>query len=390
MTLGRTVKDELADIMSSINDHVELADYIIKSPPKEKQHNALVRWCMRWFVLYYNRAQNKCWLLYFQNEEAFLSGKLPKGKIDLKLSKIKEHKTPMNKYEYVIDVIAVKRTFHLCFLNRKIYQKWLTTLKECHSEVWSSQVQQKATNNNNNNTYNQQQQKQLPIVNDNDIEEDNNLDNADPDPDNDNDDHYLHRLDYEEDLSSSITNSLGNHNEDLEEEDEEDQRYLDNGEVDLMESLRINDNGDSLRNIREENDDVFDKTASISSNRSSISYQSYTPPPSRYRNSIDVGAMRSQHQHSPFLLNNRKMPSRSTTIPKDINELLLEADTKHEKRYASLQEVSTTKRTSISPLNIHLEMLERLEKAAAKRPLSDGSDYDMGGFTGPRFNYSHQ
>ena len=130
------------------------------------------------------------------------------------------------------------------------------------------------------------------------------------------------------------------------------------------------------------------ENASISSNRSSISYQTYTPPLSHYRNSIDVGAMRS-HQHSPFLLNNRKQPSRSTTIPKDINELLLESNTKHEKRYASLQEVSTIPRNSISPLNIHLEMLARLEKAAAKRPLSDGSDYDMGGFTGPRFNYSH-
>ena len=80
MTLGRNVKDELSDIMGSINEHVELADYIIKSPPKEKQNNALVRWCMRWFVLYYNRAQNKCWLLYFANEEAFLCGKLPKGR----------------------------------------------------------------------------------------------------------------------------------------------------------------------------------------------------------------------------------------------------------------------------------------------------------------------
>ena len=59
------------------------------------------------------------------------------GKIDLKLSKIRKHGTPINKYQYVIDVVSPKRTFYLCFLNVKIYEKWLAKLLELSKEIVS-------------------------------------------------------------------------------------------------------------------------------------------------------------------------------------------------------------------------------------------------------------
>ena len=64
---------------TEVNPFNELSDYITKSPPKEKMNNALYRWCMRWFVIYFRRASGKCWLLYYQNEDAYREGKEAKG-----------------------------------------------------------------------------------------------------------------------------------------------------------------------------------------------------------------------------------------------------------------------------------------------------------------------
>ena len=56
-------------------------------------------------------------------------------------------------------------------------------------------------------------------------------------------------------------------------------------------------------------------------------------------------------------------------------------------RYGSMLELRTA---PLSPMSVQQEMLRRLQEAASSRPLSNGTDYDMGNFTGPRFNYPHQ
>ena len=84
---------------------------------------------------------------------------------------------------------------------------------------------------------------------------------------------------------------------------------------------------------------------------------------------------------------------RSETIPRNINHLLnpVHDDTEYGEstklRYGSMLELRTA---PPSPLSVQQEMLRRLQEAASSRPLSNGTDYDMGNFTGPRFNYPHQ
>jgi len=39
---------------------------------------------------------------------------------------------------------------------------------------------------------------------------------------------------------------------------------------------------------------------------------------------------------------------------------------------------------------VHLEMLRRLKEAASNRPISFENSYDMGDFTGPKYNYPHR
>lgn len=87
-----------------------------------------------------------------------------------------------------------------------------------------------------------------------------------------------------------------------------------------------------------------------------------------------------------------KPKKRSETIPRNLNQLLNAADdSEYDKpvktRYGSMLELRTA---SLSPVSVQQEMLRRLQEAASNRPLSNGTDYDMGDFTGPRFNYPHQ
>jgi len=79
MTLERKTDDHLMLTYDEVSSNAVLSDYIIKSPPKEKLNSTLVRWCMRWFVIYQKKASGVCWLFYYHNETAFKEGRQHKG-----------------------------------------------------------------------------------------------------------------------------------------------------------------------------------------------------------------------------------------------------------------------------------------------------------------------
>jgi len=76
------------------------------------------------------------------------------GKIDLNHAEIKRHDGPINKYDYVIDVITPKRVFYLCFTSKTNFNTWLRKLRDIHDEMVSIRPHEESSNDRLSVKYN--------------------------------------------------------------------------------------------------------------------------------------------------------------------------------------------------------------------------------------------
>lgn len=329
-------------IFHLINDLVVISNYIIKSPPKEKLSNALVRWCMRWFVLYYDRPLRKCWLLYYANEEAYRGGNEPKGKIDMKHTKIKRHKGALRKYEYVIDIITVDRTYYLCFLNRKIYEEWFRKLEGVHQDMWANEMKCAI----------------IDITDRNDVDKTNEIIN-----------------------NNEIKNEETEEPLNMESWESEEKIRLISGECDHDTKI------DSDRNMNDDNanddndtQDVDDEWTAQSSIKNISNKRSHFCS-AKWQYSITPNILNDNDDDDEVYMTPRSNPRTSANLTLPVSS---KTDNESFERCDSLPNLSVP----FSPgLNTHFEILARLKAAAAKRP-SLVNGYDMGGFSGPKFLFT--